>query len=185
MASLFFLLYACDGASMLVCTYGHTQGLHRLPIGSAQIQSNRSVVAWYCRHYTPVRPSLLAAFATALLLRWRLTFHILLEPFLSRLLLSKVGLPFAQNMLEPELCTFQIDFQMCHLSGVGIDTVALDVALSLGVSDGFVEHSSLKAVLRAAAVTGKQVQYMSSLCVGHELDLRSLKPTINDALCLE
>jgi hypothetical protein len=50
-------------------------------------------------------------------------------------------------MLEPELCTFQVDFQMCHLSGVSADTVALNVAFFLGVSDGFVEQSSLEAVL--------------------------------------
>jgi hypothetical protein len=42
---------------------------------------------------------------------------------------------------------------VCHLSGVGANAIALDIALFLGESDSFVEHAGLQTILGAASVT--------------------------------
>jgi hypothetical protein len=154
MVSLFLLLYACDGISMLVGTeivvhiairrqcISFPTGLLRIRAIARSLHGNTAIT------HRSIHPSLLSALATILLLlRWRLAFHLLLEPSLGRLSLNLVGLSFSQNMLEPELCTFQVDFKMRHLSGVGTDAIALNIAFFLGVGNGFVEQFSLKAVL--------------------------------------
>ena len=102
--------------------------------------------------------------ATLLGLRHCLTCHLLLEPFLGGFLLDVMGLSLAQNVLEPELGTLMVGLQMCHLSGVGTNAIALDITLLLGESDSSVEHASCETVLGAASVPRSVDQYLVYQC---------------------
>jgi hypothetical protein len=49
---------------------------------------------------------------------------------------------FAQHVLEPELRTIQVLFEMC---GLGSDAVAFDLEILLGVFDSFVRLAAREA----------------------------------------
>lgn len=83
--------------------------------------------------------SLLSAFATVLRLRCRLAYHLLLQPFLGFFPLGIVHLLLAEDILEPEFGTFQVGFQVCHLSSISTNAIVFNVAFLLGASDSFVK----------------------------------------------